>query len=251
MIETVTVGRRTISSIVILVAMEQEAAPMIKEFNLERQESLCNICQCLTFSGKYAGCSLYLITNGKCRRYGVDEVGTVPAALSAYVAIKNINPDLIINAGTAGGFYRKSAGIGDTYVVSHIKCHDRRIPIPEFIEYAKGNFDLHETPNLVKALNCKTGALTTSNSLDHTEMDDTIMLENDASVKDMEGAGIAWVAHLANVPLVCIKVITDIVDGEHPTEQEFLKNLNTAAQSLKESLPQTVRYVAGKALDEL
>ena len=39
-------------------------------------------------------------------------MGTVPAALNTYIAIKHVNPDLIINAGTAGGFKRKSAAIG-------------------------------------------------------------------------------------------------------------------------------------------
>jgi 5'-methylthioadenosine nucleosidase len=68
----------------------------------------------------------------------------------------------------------------------------------------------------------------------------------DASVKDMEGAGVAWVAHLATVPLVCVKVVTDIVDGEHPTQDEFLQNLSAAAESLKHSLPRVISYVAGK-----
>lgn len=35
---------------------------------------------------------------------GVDSVGTVPASLVTYASIQAMNPDLIINAGTAGGF---------------------------------------------------------------------------------------------------------------------------------------------------
>lgn len=35
---------------------------------------------------------------------GVDCVGTVSASLVAYAAIQALQPDLIINAGTAGGF---------------------------------------------------------------------------------------------------------------------------------------------------
>ena len=67
----------------------------------------------------------------------------------------------------------------------------------------------------------------------------------------MEGSGIAWVAHLAKVPLVCVKVVTDIVDGDVPTQDEFLQNLSAAAESLKDSLPKVVRYVAGKSITEL
>lgn len=35
---------------------------------------------------------------------GVDSVCTVPASLVTYASIQAIKPDLIINAGTAGGF---------------------------------------------------------------------------------------------------------------------------------------------------
>lgn len=35
---------------------------------------------------------------------GVDSVGTVSASLVTYASIQALKPDLIINAGTAGGF---------------------------------------------------------------------------------------------------------------------------------------------------
>lgn len=35
---------------------------------------------------------------------GVDSVGTISSALVTYAAIQALKPDLIINAGTAGGF---------------------------------------------------------------------------------------------------------------------------------------------------
>lgn len=41
---------------------------------------------------------------------------------------------------------------GDTFIVSEIKSHDRRIPIPAFSEYAKGNFTAHATPNLITVI---------------------------------------------------------------------------------------------------
>ena len=34
----------------------------------------------------------------------VDNVGTVPSAVLTYAAIEAFKPDIIINAGTAGGF---------------------------------------------------------------------------------------------------------------------------------------------------
>lgn len=48
---------------------------------------------------------------------------------------------------------------------------------------------------------------------------------NNASVKEMEAAGIAHVATMFGVPLIAIKAITDIVDGDKPTQDEFMENL--------------------------
>jgi 5'-methylthioadenosine nucleosidase len=192
-----------------------------------------------------------VVVNGKCDRFGVDNVGTTPAALYSYLAVKHCEPDLIINAGTAGGFKAKGAGIGDVFLSTHLAHHDRRIPIPGFTAYGIGSHDSHEAPNLALHLRAKTGVVTTSNSLDHTEEDDKHMLANDAAVKDMEGAAIAWVAEQTKTAMIAVKVVTDIVDGERATEEEFMENLGTAAKSLQDVLPKVVEFVAGKKLDEL
>ena len=77
------------------------------------------------------------------------------------------------------------------------------------------------------------------------------MLENDASVKDMEAAAIAWVAEETKTPFFALKVVTDIVDGDRPTQEEFLENLGSAAKSLQVALPKLIDYIKGKALTQL
>jgi nucleoside phosphorylase len=62
--------------------------------------------------------------------HGVDNVGTVPAALTAYLAIQTLKPDLVISLGTAGGFKAKGGEIGDVYISTGFANHDRHIPIP-------------------------------------------------------------------------------------------------------------------------
>jgi nucleoside phosphorylase len=41
-------------------------------------------------------------------------------------------------------------------------------------------------------------------------MDDLVMEENNAAVKEMEAASIAWVVQHFDVPFFAVKVITDI-----------------------------------------
>lgn len=107
------------------------------------------------------------------------------------------------------------------------------------------------TKTLASTLNAKQGVCTTSNSLDRHEIDDVHMKENNASVKDMEAAAIAWSCSLHDTPHFGLKVVTDIVDGDRPTQDEFLENLHSAAESLQKALPQVIDYVCGKSHDEL
>ena len=73
----------------------------------------------------------------------------------------------------------------------------------------------------------------------------------DASIKDMEAAAIAWIAELANIPLIAVKVVTDIVDGDRPTQDEFFENLSHAAQSLQIAVPKVIDFVSGKKISDL
>ncbi len=51
---------------------------------------------------------MHVVWNGKDDEYGVDLIGTVPAAISTYLALQTFKPDLLISAGTAGGFKSKA-----------------------------------------------------------------------------------------------------------------------------------------------
>ena len=64
----------------------------------------------------------------------------------------------------------------------------------------------------------------------------------------MEAAAVAWAANLSNTPFFAVKVVTDIVDGDRPSHEEFLENLHAAAHSLQTHLPRILSYVHGKQL---
>ena len=77
------------------------------------------------------------------------------------------------------------------------------------------------------------GVVSSGNSLDYSKEDWDQLASIGAAVKEMEAAGISWVAHLHNVPFLALKAITDIVDGDRPVQEEFLKNLHAAAKALQ------------------
>ncbi|KAF6161975.1 hypothetical protein GIB67_020031 [Kingdonia uniflora] len=203
------------------------------------------------YHGIYKDLKVNIIWPGKDLALGVDSVGTVSSSLVTYASIQALQPDLIINAGTSGGFKAKGACIGDVYIASDVAFHDRRIPIPIFDVYGIGARQTCSTPNLLKALNLKAGKLSTGDSLDMSPHDEAAIVVNDATIKDMEGAAVAYVADILSVPAIFIKAVTDIVDGDKPTAEEFLQNLVAVSAALDNAVTQVVDFISGKCIQEL
>ena len=169
---------KEINNILFVFAMEAEAEPFRTHLGLQPIENILPNSPCVLYSGSYKGATVTVAMNGKCPTFGVDNVGTTPASLTTFLAINQVHPDIVINAGTAGGFKRKTATIGDCFLSTTVKFHDRRIPIPGFTEYGIGSYSSVACPNMVQSLKLKTGVVSTSNSLDHCDADDKLLLEN-------------------------------------------------------------------------
>ena len=249
--------------------MEAEALPIISGLGLRRDSppSLPPPAPATTFSGRVVASSssssdktasssveVNVVCSGKCKVHGVDNIGTVPAALMTYLALTELrNPpvDLVISAGTAGGFKQRGAAIGDVFCATAFANHDRRIPLPKFDDYGTWRSDAHPAPKMAEALGLKSGPVSTGNSLDWHDLDMKLMSSSEAVVKDMEASGVAWACSLHGVPLLALKSVTDIVDGGKPAEEEFLANLETASEALHVALRGALEFVVGKSVDEL
>jgi 5'-methylthioadenosine nucleosidase len=249
--------------------MEAEALPVISGLGLKRDSppSLPPPAPATTFSGRVSSSSsddkgnsspssveVSVVCSGKCKVHGVDNIGTVPAALMTYLALSELRDprvDLVISAGTAGGFAARGAAIGDVFCATAFANHDRRIPLAKFDDYGTWRSDAHPAPRMAAALGLKSGPVSTGNSLDWHDLDMASMSSGGAAVKDMEASGVAWACSLHGVPLLALKSVTDIVDGGKPAEEEFLANLATASEALHVALRGALEFVAGKGVDEL
>lgn len=246
-------SQEPISSVVIIIAMQTEAMPLVNKFELKKdQDSVFpEGVPWVRYHGTYKDLHLNLIWPGKDTSLEVDSVGTISASLVTYASIQALKPDLIINAGTAGGFKAKGASIGDVFLISDVAFHDRRIPIPVFDLYGVGQRQAFSTPNLLRELNLKVCKLSTGDSLDMSSQDETSITANDATIKDMEGAAVAYVADLFKVPALFVKAVTDLVDGDKPTAEEFMQNLVAVTAALEQSVSQVIDFINGKRFSEL
>uniref|UniRef100_M4D2M2 Nucleoside phosphorylase domain-containing protein n=1 Tax=Brassica campestris TaxID=3711 RepID=M4D2M2_BRACM len=248
--------RRPISTVVFVIAMQAEAQPLVNKFGLsETSDSpLGKGLPWVLYHGLHKDLRIYVVCPGKDAASGIariDSVGTVPASLITFASIQALQPDILINAGTCGAFKVKGANIGDVFLVSDVVFHDRRIPIPMFDLYGVGLRQAFSTPNLLKELNLKIGRLSTGDSLDMSTQDESLIIANDATLKDMEGAAVAYVAELLKVPVIFLKAVTDLIDGDKPTAEEFLQNLAVVTSALEETATKVINFIHGKTLSDL
>ncbi|MEZ5247434.1 MAG: hypothetical protein R2707_20265 [Acidimicrobiales bacterium] len=229
------------SWVVVVMAMEVEAAPLRAALGAEPIDSprwaasLPVRLAVAPASGTRP--NVLLAVNGDDPVSGVPAIGTTAAALTTHVAL-NLDtvprPALVLSVGTAGGWSRNGSDIGDTYFAwPHVSCHDRRIDLPGFQAYGDADLPTADLRHHAEALGCGIGVVTTGDSLDESPTDRDRIIGNAGVVKEMEAAAVAWVAHLHGVPVGAVKTITDLVDSEIATPEQFMANLAVAAASLQ------------------
>ncbi|BDD10546.1 5'-methylthioadenosine/S-adenosylhomocysteine nucleosidase [Fulvitalea axinellae] len=216
------------------MAMEAEAAPLIERLGFSKVETDEPQLPFLAYETQFGELELSLVINGKDRRFGVESVGTQPATLATFWAIKRYNPELILNAGTCGAFISKGSDIADVYISESFRFHDRRISIPGYQAYGYGDYPAHTFTEMAEELGLKYATVSTGNSLDMCDTDMEIIDSLPVAVKEMEAAAIAWVAEQYGTPLVALKSVTDLVDGGKLAQEEFVENLGKASRALTE-----------------
>ncbi|MEC7174691.1 MAG: hypothetical protein VXW34_03735, partial [Actinomycetota bacterium] len=158
------------ATIAVIMAMRAEAGPLIDEIAAARYELTPSL-PTQVFVAERSGDTTVIGVNGIDPDHQVDLVGTEPAVLTTMQVIEHWQPDVVISAGTAGGWSRSAAQIGDVFVAwPHVVRHDRRIEIEGFRNYGIGRHLVWAySEELAQHLDARKGVVTTSNSLDESE----------------------------------------------------------------------------------
>jgi 5'-methylthioadenosine nucleosidase len=217
-----------IQHVLLVVAMEQEAAPIIEKFAMQQLDHrFLPGAPFVAWEGQVEDLRLQLVWCGRDKRFGGNNVATTAAAVATYAAISALGvPQLVMSVGTAGGFAARGARINDVFLSTKCVFHARRIPESggegeELEEQGFGHYRSPPLAGLSATAGLKTGVVSTSDSLDSSAKDMELMLSEGAVVKEMEAAAVAWVCRQLRVPFVALKGVTDLVDGEQTTREEF------------------------------
>jgi 5'-methylthioadenosine nucleosidase len=222
----------------IVMAMMAEARPLCAALDAHEVAG-DNMLPTRTFEATVGEARTIITVNGVDPRFTVDSIGKETAALTTYSLIQRFQPELVISAGTAGGWARHGTEIGDIFVSEGtIVHHDRRIDLTGFADYGIGHYPVYDATEIVEELRqrlprVRTGIVTSSNSLDESDSDAQMILRSGAQVKEMEAAAVGYVCGLAQVPVMAIKAITDLVDAHASTADQFTANLAHASDRLR------------------
>jgi nucleoside phosphorylase len=242
-----------LKKILILVAMQSEAKPIIDRLNLNLMSHTSDIdLPFQYFTTVNSEQEIILIVSGTDPRYGVDNIGTQASTLMAYVGIAQFNPDLVISAGTAGGFSERGAKIGTVYLSDReFVFHDRHVPLPGFAEQGIGHYPALNVRALAKLLNLPYGTISSGSSFQKDPGQLEQIKDSGAVAKEMEVAATAWVCWLKAVPLIALKSITNLLDIQESSEKQFVANFALATSQLSEQLFNLLHSLQGKTIIDL
>lgn len=227
-----------ITNILIIVAMSTEANFLIKQLNLKDAGFIQKPFIVHLYKGKIGNKNVSLLVNEADNLNQTEKVGSQPAVLSTTLGIMKLHPDLIINAGTAGGNTEMSSFTNDIYVSKEVNFISRRLPA-NYKEYGIGHYQSYPIEqNSLNKLGIKVGMICSSDSFDGQE-DDVLAKQLGCHVRDMEAAGIAWVASTVHIPIIAVKGITDNTSDPNGFS-EFIKNFNPVMQNLSIKLKKLI-----------
>ena len=226
-----------------VVAMKAEAQPFIERYGIKQVEGFFAPLPCELYEGEVNGATLDVVLNGM--QHDSNLIGCEAASVATLSAIQRLHPDIVVNSGTCGGFKKHGADIAEVFIGNGVMFHDRRVPGDDaWCTQGIGNYPVWEgSQALAQALGMKMGKVTTGSSLDMQPCDLEIIEKHGGQLKDMEGAAVAFVCSLFNIPILFVKSVTDLCDSGAETFEEFSRNLHHACETLKVANERVIDYL--------
>lgn len=226
----------------IIGAMEEEVKSLIEEMEVSEKIAKAKM---IFYSGNINDKEVVIVTSG---------IGKVNAAVCAQILVDKFDVNYIINVGIAGGI-GENIYPGDIVIASDLVQHDidtsifgdriGQIPRLEV-------FDFKCNENLIKAaqkacdeiegINNFTGRIVSGDQfIADVSKIKWLNEEFNALACEMEGASIAHVAYLNDVPFIIIRSISDNANnGAHMDYEKFkhiaVKNSNNILRSMLKSM---------------
>lgn len=187
--------------IAIVVAMSKELALLLP---IIENHSAVNVNGITFHTGHIGGHEVVVTQSG---------IAKVNAAIGTLTIIDTFHPGVLINTGVAGGT-GSDAGILDVVVADKVAHHDVWCGFNTRhgqVDGCPATFDCQLPDSIFEGLSVKRGLVASGEFFVSTreEVNKILSVWPEAVAVDMEAAAIAQVCWIKNVPLICVKVVSD------------------------------------------
>ncbi|ALC92537.1 5'-methylthioadenosine nucleosidase [Bacillus sp. FJAT-18017] len=219
--------------IAIITAMEEEMAPFRIESRITARSQVGKV---IVEEAIYRDQPLILVESG---------IGKVNAAVAVTLLIERYKPDLIINAGSSGAF-AEGLKVGDVVVATQYRYGDVDATCFGYehgqVPQMPAKYDLDDNwLDVVRQAAAEADDLPYSLDFGLILTLDSFMSESDrvewikstfpsVKVSDMEGLAIVQAAAQYGIPVLAIKVVSDITGHGGDTADSFDENLDAVAK---------------------
>jgi 5'-methylthioadenosine nucleosidase len=242
---------RPIRRVAILFALSAEGLGLAQRLGLSDQGQLDPPLPAHWWQGRHGGASgaegfeVAIGFAGPDPELAVDRIGTMAAVLAGYKLQRTFKPDLLINAGTAGGFKARGGEVGSVQVADGaILFHDHRVPLPGWDAFGEGRIPAGVTDEVAAVLGATRGVVSTGDSFAPCAEELAFFDREAVHVKEMEAAGLARLARDLGLPFLAVKAITDLVDDPEPEQDAFVRNLSMVSARLQDRLADLLDWLA-------
>ena len=205
----------------LIFAMKEELEESLKYRNQIKEHKIYDLTIYETDNNKD---KIYLLESG---------IGKVNAARATQILIDKFEIDEIINVGVAGAL-TKDIKIGDIVIGTELVQHDfdltafkrKKGEIPNTGIYIKTDNSMLQKTKEIERSNVHTGVIASGDIfIDNKVMSQKIHDKFKALCVEMEGAAIAQVCFLSNIPFLVLRAISDSPreDNNKVTYEEFLE----------------------------
>lgn len=207
----------------LIFALKEELDATIKEFEIKEEIKISNL---VIYKCSFSNLECFLIESG---------IGKVNAGRVAQVLIDILKVEYIFNVGVAGSI-SANVKIGDIVIGEKCVQHDfdltsfnrKKGEIPDIGIYIESDRNLLEVAKKINTNHKKHIGVIASGDVFVSGKEKGLEIEKEfnALCVEMEGAAIAQVCHLNQIPFLVIRAISDSIDNENNSivYDEFLKS---------------------------
>jgi len=224
-----------IKRVLILIVVPEESRKFLESYNFVKDDSVSEkmLNFCTVYTSKVGEIEVFVSLLNKDDELGRHESGHTKISASLSLLNRDIAPDLVISFGTAGGI---DLDVGDV-VMGNASFYLDRTRLSSQLSFEWGilggsaqTMDLDGIPIF---------AMGSHQEYDLSDKKWVIINQLEIRTVDMESAAVSEVCHIMKIPVVLLKVVSDVIRSENAAadqENTYKKNKLSVSNKACETL---------------